>query len=308
MSKPDGTRITLSPLAERIYHTLVRQVRSPSPLISYGDLVRAVGPLPPPDADLTANDQRLFKALAEIARACRSNKPPLPILPSIVVRRTEDGNLGMPGAGYFTLVFPSVRDETTKGDRWREEVKRVLAIPYPEQLTLQETPRRTGQRIVPSWLHEPAVIAAIIGLVGTLLTVVVTVWISGRRDERPKQNQPDHPVASTIPTSVEPSRPRQSEPPEEKSVPQKLTLDEILEVLERHHQRATFGAVSGILDVETESLFNGYTRTQRTSWVVNKNTGLPTGTKPEDYPPGLLQNKHVIDTPDDLRVWLRDHH
>jgi len=79
-------------------------------------------------------------------------------------------------------------------------------------------------------------------------------------------------------------------------------------VLERHHQRATFGAVGGILERDPSSLFKGYVRTPRTAWVVNKGTGLPTGTKEADYPPGLLEKKHVIDTVEDLRKWLLDHH
>ena len=53
----------LSPLAERVYQTLIRQLRRKNPLTSYGDLVRALGPLPPPDSELKANDPRLFEAL-----------------------------------------------------------------------------------------------------------------------------------------------------------------------------------------------------------------------------------------------------
>ena len=82
----------------------------------------------------------------------------------------------------------------------------------------------------------------------------------------------------------------------------------ILEVLERHHQRATFGAVAGILGRETQSLFNGYVRSSKTAWVVNKKTGLPTGAKESNYPPGLLQNERVIDSTEDLQVWLQEHH
>jgi hypothetical protein len=46
----------MSPLAERIYQTLVRQLRRPNPLGSYRDLVPALDALPPLDAKLTAND------------------------------------------------------------------------------------------------------------------------------------------------------------------------------------------------------------------------------------------------------------
>ncbi len=74
-----------------------------------------------------------------------------------------------------------------------------------------------------------------------------------------------------------------------KPEPPAPTLDGIFEVLERYHQRATFGGVAKLLGRDPQSLFQGYTRTPRASWVVNKSTGVPTGTKKEDYPPELLE-------------------
>ncbi len=59
---------------------------------------------------------------------------------------------------------------------------------------------------------------------------------------------------------------------------------------------------------ETSRKFRAEQYCPRTSWVVSKSTGLPTGTKPEDYPPDLLQTPHVIDTTEDLRNWLLEHH
>jgi hypothetical protein len=301
-------RRILSPLANRIYHTLVRQSRLPNPLIAYGDLIRTLGPLPPSHADLKANDSRLFEALGEIARACQSNKPSLPVLTSIVVRRTLEGGLGTPGSGYFALVFPQARDETAKLDMWREKVRRVQACTYPDVLTSAEPSPPTRPRRVPAWLREPTVIAACIGLLGTLLTLFVSVWLSVHRDEPVQQRQPGVPAVGVSKKYDEPLRPRQPDRAEEEQASHKLTLDEILDVLQRHHQRASFGAVAGILGRDPRSLFDGYMRTPGTAWVVNKSTGLPTGTKENDYPAGLLQNKHIIDTPDELRLWLRDHH
>ena len=124
--------MSLSPLAEQIYRTLVRRIRLSNPLISYGDLVRALGHLPSPHTDLKPNDRRLFEALGEVSRACSSHKPPLPALTSIVVRQTEDGSLGTPGPGYFTLVFPHVRDDTARLQMWRRESRRVAAASYPD--------------------------------------------------------------------------------------------------------------------------------------------------------------------------------
>jgi hypothetical protein len=319
--------MTFTPLAERIYRVLVQRLRSPDPLISYGDLVRSLGSLPTPDIDLAPNDQRLFAALGEIARACQSNEPPLPILTSIVVRRAVDGRLGTPGAGYFALVFPAIRDETAKLERWREEVESVLASHYPNELASQETSRPIGlrgetfpptgpplearlppvTRISRSWLREPSVIAAIIGLVGTLLTAVVTVWISTRHEDPAQQHELESAVPNAAPKSDESSHPRQPGPPEQTKARHKPTLDEILDVLERYQTRATFGAVAAFLNRDPLTLFSGYTRTPKTAWVVSKTTGLPTGTKADGYPPGLLNNKHVIDTSEELRTWLRDH-
>jgi hypothetical protein len=264
--------------------------------------------LPPPYTDLKANDERLFEALGEIARACQSNNPPLPILTSIVVRRTADGSLGTPGAGYFALVFPRVRDEARRLEMWRDEVKRVTGFPYPEERTPLENSKPTARRSVPTWLREPTVIAALIGLIGTALTVVVSVWISMYRERLPQQREPDRAILTVTPKTDMPSSPRKSEPSEEKTASPKLTLEEILEALDRHHQRATYGAVAEILGRDPRSLFSGYVRSPRTAWVVNKSTGLPTGTKEDDYPPALLQNKHVINASSELREWLRVHH
>jgi hypothetical protein len=300
--------MSLSPLAERIYQTLLRQLRLPDPLISYGDLIRALGPLPPPDANLKANDSRLFDALGEIGHACRSHNPPLPVLTSIVARRSEDGHLGTPGAGFFALVFPQVQQETARLQVWRDEVKRVAAFSYPKELRSVQSSRPRESPWIPPWLREPTVIAALIGLVGTLLTVIITVWLSSRRDEPPPPRPADPVVVKIVPQMPEPPPPRPANPPEEKRPPKEPTLGEILDALERHHQRATFGAVAGILGREPQSLFNGYARTPKTSWVVSKTTGLPTGTKKEDYPSGLLENARIIDAPDGLRSWLREHH
>jgi hypothetical protein len=300
--------MSLSPLAERIYQTLLQQLRLPNPLISYGDLVRALGPLPPPDTNLKANDQRLFEALGEIFRACQSNKPPLPALTSIVVRRTADGSLGTPGLGYFALAFPQVREETARLQIWQEQVKCVAAFSYPEELNSVAFSRSGEQRVARRWFQEPTVIAAIIGLAGTLLAVIIQGWLSSHRGETSAPRQAELPAVQKARLSDKPPQPPQVEPPEVKNAPKLLTLDDVLDVLERHHQRATFGAVAGILGREPQSLFNGHTRTPKTSWVVNTDTGLPTGTKERDFPPALLEKQRVIKAPDELREWLRDHH
>ena len=46
----------------------------------------------------------------------------------------------MPGGGYFAVVFPKVWEEMERHRMWREEVGRVLAFSYPEQLNFRTCP------------------------------------------------------------------------------------------------------------------------------------------------------------------------
>ena len=300
--------MNVNPLAQQIYRTLLGRLDLPNPLISYGELVRSLGALPPPNADLKPNDQRLFDALGEILHACQIHKPRLPVLTTIVVRRTPDGNLGVPGHGYFVHAFPEVRDETARLQRWQDEMSRVVACSYPKELGTSVSPQPRKPREVPRWMREPTVIAAIIGLAGTLLAVMIPVWISARRGELPQPHQVDPVVVQKVPHHEQPSAPHEPGPSDQKTIPVPLTLDQILEVLERHRQRVSFGAVAGVLRHDTQSLLKGYVRSPKTSWVVNKATGLPTGNMQEDYPPGLFENARVIETPEDLSAWLQKHH
>ena len=84
-------------------------------------------------------------------------------------------------------------------------------------------------------------------------------------------------------------------------------LDSILARLERHRQRATFGAVAGLRGREPLTLFDGYPRTPRTSWVVSKSTGRPTGQDGSAVHPDLFQNPHVICNSAELKAWLETH-
>ena len=324
--------MSLSPLAERIYQTLLRQCHLPNPLISMVIGSGAVGIHATSRLGPEAERSAVVRGIGEIC-ACQSSKPPMPILTSIVVRRSADGTLGTPGAGYFAVGFPQVRDETARIEMWREEVRRVVAFSYPNEPTPPVVARpmepraeaqsmKYGQSIVPSpavvrpmeprerrrRLREPAVIAALIGLLGTLLTLIVTVWLSTRHGEPAQPRQADGPVRGIIIQPIPKApQPPQPIPPAQKNAPKVLTLDGILDVLERHHQRATYGAVAGILGLDDPtSLFKDYVRSPRTAWVVNKATGLPTGTKESEYPAGLLEKKHVIDTPKELGAWLQE--
>lgn len=308
--------MSLSPLAARIYQTLVQRLRLPNPLITYSDLVGALGPLPPPNAGLMPHDQRLNDAFAEIIRACQHHNPPLPLLTSIVVQRAGAGTLGIPGSGYFAQAFPHIRQQAAKVQAWQAEVKCVKACSYPQSLSpppQSVAKLQDGSRLFRQPTVIAAIITAVIGVAGTLLAALIPLLFTGARDTPAPLSKPDPVAVQKITPPTEkpaaapaPVPPAPAEPPQPKRGPDPLTLESVLDVLERHHQRATFGAVAGVLGREPRSLFDGYARTPRTAWVVSKSTGLPTGTRKADYPAGLLDNDEVINSPEALRRWMED--
>ena len=84
------------------------------------------------------------------------------------------------------------------------------------------------------------------------------------------------------------------------------TLDAILDHLNAYHQRATYGAVAGVVDSSPRSLMTGRDRDQRSSWVVSRDSGQPTGYAEEQKHDALTERERVLSSPEELRVWLRD--
>jgi len=82
------------------------------------------------------------------------------------------------------------------------------------------------------------------------------------------------------------------------------TVDSILDQLDTFHQRATYGAVAGVVDSSPRSLMIGRERDQRSSWIVSRQSGSPTGYTPEQTHPELTERDHVLTTPEELRAWL----
>jgi hypothetical protein len=82
------------------------------------------------------------------------------------------------------------------------------------------------------------------------------------------------------------------------------TLDSILDQLDQFHQRATYGAVAGVVDSSPRSLMSGRERDPHSSWIVRHETGQPTGYADEQKHESLTERKWIISTPDDLRKWL----
>jgi hypothetical protein len=82
------------------------------------------------------------------------------------------------------------------------------------------------------------------------------------------------------------------------------TLDEILDLLNQRHQRATYGAVAGLLNQPATFLMQGRPRDFRHSWVVNQETDLPTGYSAEEIHPSLKEHRQIISSSAQLRAWL----
>ncbi len=84
------------------------------------------------------------------------------------------------------------------------------------------------------------------------------------------------------------------------------TIDSILDLLDQFRQRATYGAVAGVVDSSPRSLMSGRARDQRSSWIVSRETKQPTGYADDQIHPELASRDQVIDNPDELRKWLEN--
>ena len=84
------------------------------------------------------------------------------------------------------------------------------------------------------------------------------------------------------------------------------TLDSILDQLNEFHQRATYGAVAGVVNSSPRSLMSGRERDPRSSWVVSRENGQPSGYSEDQKDPALTERERILSSPDELRAWLRD--
>ena len=83
-----------------------------------------------------------------------------------------------------------------------------------------------------------------------------------------------------------------------------LTLDDILDALDRGHQRATYGAVAALLNEPPRTLMKGRDRDQRHSWVVSSKNGEPTGYPPDLIHPSLRERSEILGTREALEGWI----
>lgn len=95
-------------------------------------------------------------------------------------------------------------------------------------------------------------------------------------------------------------------PPSTHSPHSPHSLDHILELLNRHRQRATYGAVGGVVDRPPYYVMSGRARNHWHSWFVGKASGQPTKYEPHQIHPELMARDWVITSSAQLEAWLRD--
>jgi hypothetical protein len=81
-------------------------------------------------------------------------------------------------------------------------------------------------------------------------------------------------------------------------------LGTIVALLNKHRQRATYGAVGAVIGSRPLSVMDGRRHSQAHSWVVSKRTGTPTGYRAGDMHPSLQDRKQIISTEQELLSWL----
>lgn len=83
------------------------------------------------------------------------------------------------------------------------------------------------------------------------------------------------------------------------------TLDQILNLLDRFHQRATYGAVADLIDRPAQYLRNGRPRDPRNSWIVDQDTWLPTGYFKDQVHRDIISRERILSSAKELESWLR---
>lgn len=81
-------------------------------------------------------------------------------------------------------------------------------------------------------------------------------------------------------------------------------LTPILHALQDGKTRATYGAVAEQIGAVPMFLMNGRPRNPLHSWVVSKQTGMPSGYTEDERHIDLLENSRVIQDADELAGYL----
>jgi hypothetical protein len=88
-----------------------------------------------------------------------------------------------------------------------------------------------------------------------------------------------------------------------------MTVDDVVERLERHQQRATYRAVAELLSLPNNgyNMFVGKPFSARNAWVVSEKSQLPTGYDPAKLPVNFFANQNLLLSGTDLGQWLATH-
>lgn len=81
-------------------------------------------------------------------------------------------------------------------------------------------------------------------------------------------------------------------------------LDAILDQLNLRRQRATYGAIGEVVRRPPFYLMAGGPRDARHSWIVNQESGMPSGYEKDQLHPDLESRSDIIRSGDQLRHWL----
>ncbi len=85
-----------------------------------------------------------------------------------------------------------------------------------------------------------------------------------------------------------------------------MSLEEIVDLLDQQGRRPTYRAVAAVQGHSPRSLLRGRERGRRFSWIVNRETGKPTGYAEDQIDPRLKDSGPVIVTDGELRKWLEN--
>ena len=86
--------------------------------------------------------------------------------------------------------------------------------------------------------------------------------------------------------------------------PHTFTPKSIVELLDKHHQRATYGAVAGLLGKAPRSVMQRLPRDWKHSWVVNQSDGEPSDYAKIKKHPARHERARILSTPEELAAWL----
>ena len=84
------------------------------------------------------------------------------------------------------------------------------------------------------------------------------------------------------------------------------SVDSIVSLLNQYHQRATYGAVAGLVGSAPRSVMQGRKRGWLNSWVFNQDTGLPSEYAEPLVHPQIAERDEILSTADELASWLED--